>query len=115
MDRGVGFCSLTEGIDTKTPAGRMLLHVLGALAQFERDLIAERTKAGMQAAKARGKRFGPKQVIDIEQAREMFRKGKSMQQVADHFGVTRQALYRYFNKSAVVELQDEGRAKRRRK
>ncbi|NSM26719.1 recombinase family protein [Shewanella sp. ZOR0012] len=56
--RGVGFRSLTEAIDTTTPGGRLIFHVFGALGQFERDLIRERTKAGLTAAAARGGRAG---------------------------------------------------------
>jgi DNA invertase Pin-like site-specific DNA recombinase len=56
--RGVQFRSLTEGIDTTTPAGRMYFHMLGALAEFERDLIRERTMAGLSAARARGRKGG---------------------------------------------------------
>jgi DNA invertase Pin-like site-specific DNA recombinase len=52
--RGVGLTSLTEGIDTTTPGGRLVFHVFGALGQFERDLIGERTRAGLKAAEARG-------------------------------------------------------------
>jgi DNA invertase Pin-like site-specific DNA recombinase len=54
--RGVGFRSLTEAIDTTTPGGRLIFHVFGALGQFERDLIRERTKAGLTAAAARGRK-----------------------------------------------------------
>lgn len=56
--RAVGFRSLTEGIDTTTAAGRMTFHVFGALAEFERDLIRERTMAGLEAARARGRKGG---------------------------------------------------------
>lgn len=56
--RGVGFVSLTEAIDTTTPGGRLVFHVMAALGEFERSLIAERTRAGMQAAKARGVHVG---------------------------------------------------------
>lgn len=56
--KGVGFTSLTEAIDTRTASGRLLFHVMGALAEFERALISERTKAGMAAARARGKILG---------------------------------------------------------
>ena len=58
--RGVGFRSLTENIDTTTPGGRLIFHVFGALGQFERDLIRERTKAGLTAAAARGRKGGRK-------------------------------------------------------
>jgi DNA invertase Pin-like site-specific DNA recombinase len=57
-ERRVGFRSLTEAIDTNTAGGRLLFHVMGALAEFERSLIAERTRAGMAAAKARGRHVG---------------------------------------------------------
>lgn len=56
--RGVGFRSLSESIDTTTAGGKLIFHIFGALAEFERSLIAERTKAGLQAAKKRGKRLG---------------------------------------------------------
>lgn len=56
--RRVGFRSLTEAIDTTTAGGRLLFHIMGALAEFERSLIAERTRAGMAAAKARGRHVG---------------------------------------------------------
>src|SRR5437764_1930616 len=56
--RGVGFKSLTESIDTTTPGGKLIFHVFGALAEFERDLIRERTNAGLAAARARGRKGG---------------------------------------------------------
>lgn len=56
--RGVGFRSLTENIDTTTPGGRFFFHIFGALGQFERDLISERTRAGLTAAAARGRKGG---------------------------------------------------------
>ena len=61
--RGVGFRSLTEAIDTTTPGGRLIFHIFGALGQFERDLIGERTRAGVVAAAARGRKSGRKPVI----------------------------------------------------
>src|SRR3954467_1460073 len=54
-ERGIGFKSLTEQIDTTTPGGKLIFHVFGALAEFERDLIQERTQAGLAAARARGR------------------------------------------------------------
>ena len=61
--RGVGFRSLTESIDTTTPGGRLIFHVFGALGQFERDLIRDRTKAGLAAAAARGRKGECKPVV----------------------------------------------------
>jgi len=57
-NRGIGFRSLTEQIDTTTSGGKLIFHIFGALAEFERDLIRERTQAGLQAARERGKRGG---------------------------------------------------------
>ncbi len=67
-NRGVGFRSLTEQIDTTTPGGKLVFHVLGALAEFERDLTRERTHAGLAAARARGRIGGrPKKLADPKQ------------------------------------------------
>ncbi|MUZ99993.1 recombinase family protein, partial [Agrobacterium vitis] len=61
--KGVGFRSITENIDTTTSGGRLVFHLFGALAQFERDLIRERTRAGLQAAEERGRRGGRQVVV----------------------------------------------------
>ena len=67
-ERGVGFKSLTEQIDTTTPGGKLIFHVFGALAEFERDLIRERTHAGLAAARARGRLGGrPRKLADPKQ------------------------------------------------
>ena len=65
---GIGFRSLSEAIDTTTASGRLLFHVMGALAEFERALISERTRAGMAAAKARGQHLGRERKITDEEA-----------------------------------------------
>jgi DNA invertase Pin-like site-specific DNA recombinase len=54
--RGIGFKSLTENIDTTTSGGKLIFHIFGALAEFERDIMRERTQAGLTAARARGKK-----------------------------------------------------------
>ena len=64
--RGIGFRSLTEQMDTTTPQGEFLFHVFGALAQFERSLVQERVRAGLAAARRRGRRGGHPVVIDTE-------------------------------------------------
>lgn len=81
---GAGFKSLTEQIDTTTPAGRLLLHVIGSLAQFERDLVVQRTRAGVAAAKARGVVFGQPKKLDDKQAKQCRKwkaEGKSVREV----------------------------------
>ena len=57
-ERGIELRSLKENIDTTTPTGKLLFHIIGAMAEFERDVISERTQAGLEAARARGRRGG---------------------------------------------------------
>lgn len=96
--RAVGFRSLTEGIDTSTPGGKLVFHLFGALAEFERELIRERTRAGLEAARARGRRGGrpPKMTPEkLEVARAMYESRKhSLQAIATTVGVSRATLYR---------------------
>jgi DNA invertase Pin-like site-specific DNA recombinase len=95
--KGVGFQSLTESIDTTTPMGKFYFTILSGLAEFERDLIIERTKAGIQAAKARGKHCGRPRKLNLTQlrhARELLDGGRSRNEVARLFGVDPSTLYR---------------------
>jgi DNA invertase Pin-like site-specific DNA recombinase len=94
--RGVGLRSLTEQIDTTTPGGRLIFHVFGALGQFERDLIRERTRAGLKAAEARGRRGGRKPVVTEEKlrrARQLMAKGLTAREAAARIKVGKTALY----------------------
>jgi DNA invertase Pin-like site-specific DNA recombinase len=94
--RGVGFRSLTEAIDTTTPGGRLIFHVFGALGQFERDLIRERTKAGLTAAAARGRKGGRKPVVTadkLQRAREHIANGLNVREAAARLKVGKTALY----------------------
>lgn len=96
-ERGVLFQSLTELIDTTTPTGRALWQMIGVLAELERSLIIERTRAGMQAARANGIRPGPKHKLSHEQivhARELRALGKAPDAIAGIVGVSRATLYR---------------------
>lgn len=96
--RGVGFKSLTEGIDTTTAGGRLIMHVMGALAQFERDLIRERTRAGVATAKARGVQFGGKKMFkpkDVAAMKKMRDGGASLEKIAQHYECSRQTVYNY--------------------
>lgn len=72
-DRGAGFRSLAEDIDTTTPAGRLVFHVFASIAQFERERIAERTKEGLEAAKARGRIGGRPPALTSDQKAEVRR------------------------------------------
>lgn len=96
-ERGIGFRSLTEGMDTTTAAGRMLLAVFGALAEFERSLIVERTAAGLTAARARGSIPGRPTVMTpdrIATARSMVAAGVPITRIAATLGVGRASVYR---------------------
>lgn len=95
--RGIGLRSLTEQIDTTTPGGRLIFHVFGALGQFERDLIRERTRAGLKAAEARGRRGGRKPVVTVDKlrrARQLMAKGLTAREAAARIKVGKTALYR---------------------
>jgi len=94
--RGVGFRSLTEAIDTTTAGGRLVFHIFGALGQFERDLIQERTCAGLAAAAARGRKGGRKPAITddkLRRAREHIAKGLTVREAAMRVKVGKTALY----------------------
>ena len=95
-DRGVGFRSLTESIDTTTPGGRLVFHIFGARGQFERDLIRERTRAGLEAAAARGRQGGRKPVMTDEKLRRahtLRAQGLTVREVAARIKVGKTALY----------------------
>jgi DNA invertase Pin-like site-specific DNA recombinase len=91
---GVGFVSLAEGIDATTPAGRLQLHILGAIAEFERSRVIERVQAGLQRARRQGRTLGrPRRVITrFELARV---EGLSTREAAKTLGVPRSTLQRY--------------------
>ena len=97
-ERGISFISLTENIDTTTPGGKMIFHVFGALAEFERELIRERTNAGLKAAKDRGVKLGRPRSLDDDQiaiARSLKAAGSmTSAQIAEHLGISRPMLYR---------------------
>ena len=67
--RGVGFRSLKEALDTTTSGGRLIFHIFGALAEFEREIIRERTMAGLESAKARGRHGGRPRALDENKAK----------------------------------------------
>ena len=95
--RGVGFRSITEAIDTTTPGGRLVFHLFGALGQFERDLIQERTRAGLAAAAARGRKGGRKPVVSAEKldrARAIMARGLTVREAAARLKVGKTALYK---------------------
>lgn len=96
--QGVELCSLREAIDTSTPAGKLTFHIFAALAQFEAELVRERARAGLAAARARGAKLGRPRSLgpaELEMARTMLANPKlSARQVAAQLGVHRSTLYR---------------------
>lgn len=97
--RGINFRSLTDSIDTSTPMGRFFFHVMGALAEMERELIVERTRAGLAAARQQGRIGGRRPKLTAEQweqAGRLLEAGESRQRVALIFDVGMSTLYRKF-------------------
>lgn len=106
--KDVNLVVLSQGIDTSTPAGRMFFHILGAIAEFERSLIVERTRDGLEAARARGRVGGRKQALkprQVQLAQEMYdelgedgKRKHTVQDIADELGVARTTIYRYLER-----------------
>jgi DNA invertase Pin-like site-specific DNA recombinase len=92
---GIHFVSLSESLDTSTPAGKMVFTVLGAVAELERSLIVERVKAGLRNAKAKGKRLGrPKAVLDAKRITALRAQGLGWKAIAAEMGVGVGTVYR---------------------
>lgn len=98
-ERGVCLRSLQESIDTSSSGGELIFHMFGALAQFERALVRERTQAGLQAARARGRKGGRRKALDVKQrvhAVALYRARRhTVKEICDLVGVSRQTLYAY--------------------
>ena len=98
QQRGIGFTTLHEGIDTNTSGGRLIFHIFGALAEFERELLRERTHAGLAAARARG-RFGGRPEIHAESKvraarQEALTSDKTIGEICEEFGISRYTYYK---------------------
>ena len=98
----VGFLSLQDNIDTTTPTGKLTFHIFAALAEFERDIISERTKAGLAAARARGRQGGrpkglSKKAKDKARLAESLynEKERSIAEICDYLSISKPTLYRY--------------------
>lgn len=112
--RGVSFKSLTEGIDTSNLTGRLLLHLLGAIAEFERGLIKERTMAGIAVARSEGRTWGPKRKFDEAEVDEMFANGLGHAEITAKMGMSRNALYRYYPAERVERLRKNWKRRKAR-
>ena len=98
-ERGIGFRSLQESIDTTTSGGRLIFHIFGALAEFERNLIRERTMAGLRAARARGRIGGRPRKLDAKKTELAYRlydeKKYAVKEICQMLGVSKPTLYSY--------------------
>lgn len=97
--RSIGFKSLQESLDTSSSTGKLIFHMFGALAEFERNLIRERTQAGLQAARARGRLGGRPTALTIEQQRlavQLYhQKQHTVQEICDMMSISKPTLYKY--------------------
>lgn len=106
--QNIGFRSITEGFDTTTPGGKFMFHMLGAMAEFERGLIAERTRDGMAEAKAQGKQVGAPLFMTAERTAEAEKRlidGETIAELAEEWGIARQTLYTRFPKGKIKRLR----------
>ena len=109
QQRQIGFRSLTESLDTTSPGGKFQFHVFSALAEFERDLIRERTKAGLKAARARGRMGGRKRQMTPDKiktaSRLMKDKNVTTGKICKSLGVSRSTLYRYVSPDGEIRQE----------
>jgi DNA invertase Pin-like site-specific DNA recombinase len=103
-NRGIGFRSLQESIDTTTSGGRLIFQIFGALAEFERNLIRERTRAGLEAARARGRKGGRPRKLDSKKAElacSLYdEKRRNIKEICGFFRISKPTLYAYLHRRA---------------
>jgi DNA invertase Pin-like site-specific DNA recombinase len=100
-DQYIGFKSVTENIDTTSSGGKLVFHIFGALAEFERDIIRERTQAGLRAARARGRKGGRPKALTPKKAQQLRTlyndKTNTIDEICRTLNISRATLYRYIN------------------
>jgi len=108
-EKGINFSSLTESLDTTAPTGKLIFHIFSALAEFERDIIRQRTRAGLDAARSRGKIGGRPAFSDykkVKLAKTLHAdKDNSIQYICETMGISKMTLYRYLKKDIVAMPQ----------
>lgn len=108
-NKNIGFQSLQENIDTTTSSGKLIFHIFSALAEFEKDLIAERTKAGLKAARVRGKMGGRPPLLDNRQINrmiEMYDEGKNtVAEICKIYDISRPSFYNYLKRKKIQEAE----------
>ncbi len=106
-EAGIGFKSLQESIDTTTSSGKLVFHIFAALAEFERNLIRERTNAGLAAARARGRLGGRRKSLDAKdrkRAVDMYeRKNQTVKQICEMMNITKPTLYAYVREEQATQ------------
>ncbi len=106
----IGFKSLQENIDTKTSNGKLIFHIFGALAEFERDLIRERTEAGLKSARARGRMGGRPNLLDTKQIKrmiEMYKAEKNtVAEICKIYAISRPSFYNYLKRETSADHSD---------
>jgi len=117
-ERGIGFQSLQESIDTTTSGGKLIFHIFGALAEFERNLIRERTNAGLAAARARGKKGGRRKTLDKEKTERLYKlydetntdgsRKYAIKEICEMMGISRSSVYRYLGQREAVVASKAG-------
>lgn len=104
-ENGIAFISIHEAMDTSTTTGKLMFHIFGALSEFERNLIRERTRAGMEAARARGRQGG--RPVKLSQDKHQLAialylgKKHSIKQICDMIGISKPTLYSYLRKAGI--------------
>jgi DNA invertase Pin-like site-specific DNA recombinase len=108
-ERGIGFRSLQESIDTTTSGGKLVFQIFGALAEFERNLIQERTRAGLEAARTRGRNGGRPKALDrkkIELAYQLYdAKKQSVKEICQILGISKPTLYSYLGQRVTISIE----------
>ena len=112
-EQDIGFKSLQENIDTTTSGGKLIFHIFGALAEFEREIIRERTNAGLQAARARGRLGGRPKMQSLDPKKMALAKqlhddhSRSVQEICEMLKISKSTLYRYLKEESVVGTGQE--------
>jgi len=102
-EKGIHFRSITESMDTTNSGGKLIFHIFGALAEFERNIIIERTKAGLEAARARGRKGGRKPALSAKQqqvaVKLYYEKAHTAEEICRIMGISKPTLYSYIKKA----------------
>lgn len=101
QDLGISFISYSEAVDTSTPSGRVLFAVVASFAQFEREIISERVRAGLRAAKARGRRLGRPHYLDRDMISRLRKEGRSLSEIATAIGATKSGVSKSLKKMSL--------------